>query len=71
MAGYWRYQTFTALAVLLMALSAPAAERVALVIGNAQYAHASRLANPLNDAAGIGKSFETTGDVQIVNRRPR
>ncbi|MYJ76008.1 MAG: caspase family protein [Gammaproteobacteria bacterium] len=31
-----------------------AAELVALVIGNAEYRHASLRANPLNDAADIG-----------------
>ena len=51
--------------VLLLALaSAPslaAAGRVALVIGNAAYAHAPRLANPLNDAADIGAALERLG----------
>ena len=33
------------------AVSVSAEQRVALVIGNAQYTHAPRLANPLNDMA--------------------
>ena len=40
--------------MLVLAVPALAAERVALVIGNARYAHAPRLANPLNDAATSG-----------------
>ena len=57
-----KYPRFAALVVLL-ALSAPvlAAERVALVIGNAQYAHAPRLANPLNDAADVGAALTRLG----------
>ena len=43
------------IAALLLALAlaspAQAAKRMALVIGNAEYRYASRLANPLNDAA--------------------
>lgn len=48
---------------MLAVISAPAlaASRVALVIGNASYAHAPALANPLNDAAGIGASFGRLG----------
>ena len=38
-----------------------AAPRVALVIGNASYAHASTLANPLNDAADMGAALERLG----------
>ena len=38
-----------------------AEQRVALVIGNANYAHATRLANPLNDAADIGDALARLG----------
>ena len=38
-----------------------AAQRVALVIGNASYAHAPTLANPLNDAADIGGALGRLG----------
>ena len=40
-----------------------AAQRVALVIGNAAYNHAPQLANPLNDAGDIGVAlaFATSG----------
>ena len=54
-----------AIAVLLLApaLAAPAhaAKRVALVIGNAEYRHASRLANPLNDANDIAAALGRLG----------
>ena len=38
-----------------------AAQRVALVIGNATYAHVPALANPLNDAADIGAALDRLG----------
>ena len=41
--------------------SASAGQRVALVIGNASYAHASSLANPLNDATDIGAALNRLG----------
>ena len=41
--------------------SASAGERVALVIGNAAYAHATALATPVNDAADIGAALERLG----------
>ena len=62
----WRSQ-FTFLLTttwsFLALLTAPALaeQRVALVIGNAQYAHAPRLANPLNDAADIGAALTRLG----------
>ena len=53
------------IAALLLALAfagqSVAAKRVALVIGNAAYEHASRLANPLNDAADIGAALGRLG----------
>ena len=52
----WR-QRFT----MLLAAGLLAAERVALVIGNASYKHAPRLANPLNDAADVGASLTRLG----------
>ena len=53
-------------ALLTMALAticthAMAAPRVALVIGNASYAHAPALANPLNDAADVGAALGRLG----------
>ena len=44
-----------------MAGPAQAAKRVALVIGNAEYKHASLLANPLNDAADIAAALGRLG----------
>ncbi len=57
---------FTALlatAGLLALTAAPvlAQQRVALVIGNAGYAHAPQLANPLNDAADMGEALARLG----------
>ena len=55
--GIWA--TLVALAVL----SAPvlAGSRVALVIGNASYAHAPLLANPVNDASDVGAALGRLG----------
>ena len=38
-----------------------AGQRVALVIGNASYAHAPSLANPLNDASDVGTALDRLG----------
>ena len=52
----------TALVLLLVLItSATAGERVALVIGNAHYAHAPKLNNPLNDARDVGAAFDRMG----------
>ena len=58
-----RFRVLLAAAGLLLALAVPALaeQRVALVIGNATYAHAPRLANPLNDAADIGDALNRLG----------
>ena len=51
-------------ATALLVMSAgpvSASQRVALVIGNASYAHAPALANPLNDAADIGAALGRLG----------
>ena len=64
MAGYWRYQALTALAVLLIALSVPAlaAERVALVVGNAAYEQEiAVLKNPVNDATAVAAALRRLG----------
>ena len=71
MANGWRYQTFTALAVLLLALSAPAlaAERVALVVGNAAYEQEiAALKNPVNDAAAVAAALRRLGFEVIEGR---
>ena len=60
--------SLTALAVALLALTVPAAaqdapgdRRVALVVGNAAYAHVSPLANPANDASLIAQTLKRLG----------
>ena len=45
------------LALLVLAAQVRANQRVALVIGNARYAHAPALANPLNDAGDLGAAL--------------
>ncbi len=53
-----------AAAILLLSLfvtPAAAGQRVALVIGNASYAYAPSLANPLNDANDIGAALKRLG----------
>ena len=60
----WRFTVLPAMVLaLVLHLATPALseQRVALVIGNATYAHAPRLANPLNDAADIGASLARLG----------
>ena len=49
------------LGLQLLALPALAGQRVALVIGNASYAHAPSLANPLNDANDMGAALKRLG----------
>lgn len=57
---------FLAFAVLAMAASAVAQDRVALVIGNSNYLSVDRLENPANDAADIGSSLSRIGfDVAV------
>ncbi len=52
-------RTWLALFVLVViSIPAQSAQRAALVIGNASYAHAPALANPLNDAADVGAALE-------------
>jgi len=48
-------------AVLLAAADARAERRVALVVGNAHYAHASPLRNPVNDARDMAALLRTLG----------
>ncbi len=48
-------------AAVLMALPAAAQKRVALVIGNSAYKHATALANPANDANDMGAALKELG----------
>ena len=64
MAGFRHGSLLPWAAVILSALlsfPAPAAQRVALVIGNATYAHVPALANPLNDAKDVGAALDRLG----------
>ena len=49
------------LGLQVLATPVSAGQRVALVIGNASYAHAPSLANPLNDATDMGAALERLG----------
>ena len=49
------------LAAVALAQPAAAQKRVALVIGNAAYTHAGRLANPANDAADMAAALKGVG----------
>ena len=51
----------TAMVLAAICSQVLAAPRVALVIGNASYAHAPALANPLNDMADVGAAFGRLG----------
>jgi len=55
-------------AAVLTAAEARAERRVALVVGNAHYEHASTLRNPLNDAADIAESLKKLGFEVLVAR---
>ena len=47
--------------LLLLSVEANAADRVALIIGNASYTHAPALATPLNDSQDIGAALGRLG----------
>ena len=49
------------LGLQVLATQVWAGQRVALVIGNASYAHVSKLANPVSDAADIGAALDRLG----------
>ena len=60
------FKSVVMMAMVIASLSilvklASAGQRVALVIGNASYAHAPSLANPLNDANDIGAALDRLG----------
>ncbi len=61
-------------AILASPLQAVAAKRVALVIGNSDYKHATPLKNPKNDAAAISGvltrlGFEVTTGIDLTDRK--
>ncbi len=47
---------------------APLGRRVALVIGNADYTHAGRLSNTMNDARAIAASLRRLGFAEVIER---
>ena len=54
----------SAMASVFLLLAVPAAQaagRVALVVGNSDYAHIGRLPNPVNDAADVGAALRRLG----------
>ncbi|MEL6451446.1 MAG: caspase family protein [Pseudomonadota bacterium] len=53
--------TFLAICLVFAASTSLAGKRNALVIGNSQYAHASPLANPVNDAQAMTAKLESLG----------
>jgi hypothetical protein len=68
--GHGILATLLAQLLLLLALALPALahERVALVIGNAAYDHATRLVNPPNDAADTAAALRRLGfAVTVLN----
>ena len=66
-AGAWKTVATAALAAAAALLSpvfavpTQATERVALMVGNATYAHAPALANPLHDAVDVGAALARLG----------
>src|SRR4051812_42102681 len=52
-----------------MAAAGPAERRVALVIGNGAYDHATALLNPCNDALGIAERLSEAGFDQIIEHQ--
>src|SRR5262252_7246712 len=53
--------------VFFLTARADAAERVALIFGNADYQNAPRLPNPVNDASDVAAAFARLGfSVQLV-----
>jgi formylglycine-generating enzyme required for sulfatase activity len=73
----WISGVVAAFVLLAVSASAQAPRRAALVIANAVYAHAGRLANPPNDARAVADSLRRAGfqsvdlkaDVSIANFR--
>ena len=55
------YLATAVVAGALMALPAMAQKRVALIIGNSAYQHATTLANPVNDANDMGAALKELG----------
>jgi len=74
--GRWRRAIGTILAAMLLlsthAAVAAVETRVALVVGNAVYAHAAPLRNPVNDGTAMAKALESLGfDVVLLTNGDR
>lgn len=69
----WRRLSLVVLMLLCVLPAANAEERIALVIGNADYQNVTKLANPLNDAAALagklGKLGFTVTHLENLDRR--
>jgi hypothetical protein len=64
-AGFCLAAIAICLAAVALAQPASAQKRVALIIGNAAYAHAGQLANPTNDAADMAASLKAVG-IEVI-----
>jgi uncharacterized caspase-like protein len=67
----FRAQSFLGAVILCLFGAAPALadKRVALVIGNSAYQHATKLANPANDAAAVTEMFRRAQFEVVESRR--
>lgn len=69
--GFTYIQCVCALSIAIITgifcLSAVAAERVALIIGNSNYKHAPKLYNPINDARGVAGVLRSAG-FDVIDR---
>ena len=68
MAGGWRrIVVFAALAAACLVGAARAETRLALIIGNSNYANVNKLPNPVNDARAVADDLKSAGfDVTLV-----
>lgn len=57
----FRFALWLPIILILLTAPAQASERVALVIGNGNYAHAGMLANPVNDARAVADALSDVG----------
>src|SRR5262245_34029238 len=68
----FREAVFLALLLVVWSIGAGdarAEKRVALIIGNSNYANVARLANPANDAALMAETFKSAGFDKVDLRR--
>ena len=66
-AGTWRRAAYCIGLVLAVGASPAYAERVALVIGNAEYAEAAaRLTNPVRDARAMAETLDDLASILLL-----